>query len=107
MADRPRNIDFATFLFSLGSSALIHLGEAADPTSGQKQPVDLGLAQQSIDLLALLQEKTKGNLSADEARFLDTLLYDLRMKYVQASTSTASASPAPQTSSGAGSTDKP
>ncbi len=83
MADPARSIDFGTFLISIGSSALIHLGEAPDPTSGEKHPPNLALAQQSIDLLAILQEKTKGNLSADEARFLDTLLYDLRMKYVQ------------------------
>ncbi len=102
MADRPRSIDFGTFLLSLGSSALIHLGEAPDPTSGEKQPVDLALAQQSIDLLALLQEKTRGNLTGDETRFLETLLYDLRMKFVQR----RSSQPA-QTSSGAASTDKP
>lgn len=80
----PRTIDFGTFLISVGSSALIHMGEAPDPVSGEKQPPNLPLAQQSIDLLALLQEKTKGNLTADEDRFLTTLLYDLRMKYVQA-----------------------
>ena len=83
MPDRPRTIDFPTFLISIGSAALIHLGEAPDPTSGEKAPVNLPLAQQSIDLLALLQEKTKGNLAPDESRFLDTLLYDLRMKYVE------------------------
>ena len=83
MPDRPRTIDFPTFLISIGSSALIHMGEAPDPTSGEKAPVNLPLAQQSIDLLALLQEKTKGNLQPDESRFLETLLYDLRMKYVQ------------------------
>src|SRR5476649_1167476 len=105
MADLPRSIDFGTFLLSLGSSALIHLGEAPDPTSGEKQPIDLILAQQSIDLLAILQEKTRGNLTNDEARFLDTLLYDLRMKFVQAR-SAQPARPA-QTSSGAASTDKP
>jgi hypothetical protein len=84
MADEPRTIDFATFLLSLGSSVLIHLGEAPDPNSGEKQPVNLPLAQQSIDLLAVLQEKTKGNLTDDEGRFLTTLLFDLRMKFVQA-----------------------
>jgi hypothetical protein len=85
MAEEQKpGIDFSTFVLSLGSSALIHLGEAPDPVSGQKQPADLPLAQQSIDLLALLQQKTKGNLSDDEARLLDTLLYDLRMRYVGA-----------------------
>ena len=99
MADQPKrpHLDFNAFVLSLGSSALIHLGEAPDPVSGKTQDADLPLAQQSIDLLAILQEKTKGNLTPDEARFLDTLLYDLRMKYV----STA------QTNSGAGSANKP
>jgi hypothetical protein len=81
--DRPR-LDFNAFVLSLGSSALIHLGEAPDPESGKTQDPDLVLAQESIDLLALLQEKTRGNLSEDEARFLDTLLYDLRVRFVAA-----------------------
>ncbi len=85
MADKQRtSIDFPTFLLSLCSSALIHMGEAPDPVSGEKSPKNLPLAQQSIDLLALLQEKTKGNLSKDEERFLEQLLYDLRMKYIEA-----------------------
>jgi hypothetical protein len=85
MADKQRtSIDFPTFLLSLGSSALIHLGEAPDPVSGEKAPVNLPLAQQSIDLLALLQTKTRGNLEKHEERFLEQLLYDLRVKYVEA-----------------------
>jgi hypothetical protein len=84
MADdsKGRPLDFNAFVLSLGSSALIHLGQAPDPVSGKTQEPDLPLAQQSIDLLALLQEKTRGNLTDDEAHFLDTLLYDLRMRYV-------------------------
>lgn len=84
MADAPPGIDFSTFLLSLGSSALIHLGEAPDPTSGESHPANLPMAQQSIDLLALVQQKTKGNLTPDEARFLESLLFDLRMRYVAA-----------------------
>jgi len=86
MADetkRPR-LDFNALVLSLGSSALIHLGEAPDPVSGKTQEPDLALAQQSIDLLVLLQDKTRGNLSEEEAHFLDTLLYDLRVRYVAA-----------------------
>src|ERR671936_1614284 len=84
MADdsKGRPLDFNAFVLSLGSSALIHLGQAPDPVSGKTQEPDLPLAQQSIDLLALLQEKTRGNLTEDEAHFLDTLLYDLRVRYV-------------------------
>src|SRR5713101_6474768 len=79
-------LDFNALILSLGSSAIVHLGEAPDPTSGQKRvKPDFTMAQQSIDLLAMLQEKTRGNLTADEARFLDNLLFDLRMLYVQVS----------------------
>lgn len=82
-ADSPRPaLDFNAFVLSLGSSVIINLGEAPDPSTGEKQPTDLALAQQSIDLLALLQEKTRGNLTVDEARFLDQILYDLRTLYV-------------------------
>ena len=86
MADQPKrpHLDFNALVLSLASSALIHLGEAPDPVSGKTQDPDLLLAQESIDLLAILQEKTRGNLSDDEARFLDTLLYDLRVRFVAA-----------------------
>jgi Domain of unknown function (DUF1844) len=79
-----RKLDFNAFVLSLGSSALINLGEAPDPTSGKTQDPDLMLAQESIDLLALLEEKTKGNLTPDESRFLQTMLYDLRMRFIAA-----------------------
>ncbi len=80
---RPK-LDFNAFVLSLGSSALIHLGEAPDPESGNQQQANLPLAQQSIDLIALLQEKTRGNLTADEALFVEQILYDLRMLYLTA-----------------------
>ena len=88
MADESRapTLDFNVLVLSLGSSAIVHLGEAPDPTTGQKrEKPELSLAQQSIDLLAVLQEKTRGNLTDEEARFLDNILYDLRMLYVQVS----------------------
>jgi len=79
-------LDFNALVLSLGSSAIVHLGEAPDPTSGKKpEKPDFDMAQQSIDLLAMLQEKTRGNLSAEEARFLENMLFDLRMLYVQVS----------------------
>jgi hypothetical protein len=76
-------IDFATFVLSLGSSVLVHLGEMPGP-DGEKLPVDLALAKQTIDILGLLEAKTKGNLTDAEAKLLGTLLYDLRIKYVDA-----------------------
>jgi hypothetical protein len=79
-------LDFNALVLSLGSSAIVHLGEAPDPESGQKSgKADFGLAQQSIDILAVLQEKTKGNLSDDERKFLEGMLFDLRMLFVQVS----------------------
>jgi hypothetical protein len=78
-------IDFFTFLLSLGSSAFVHLGDAPHPESGSTQE-NLILAKQTIDILGLLQEKTKGNLTAEEDKFLDNLLLDLRLRYVQKTT---------------------
>ena|SRR2546421_13032091 len=79
-------LDFNALVLSLGSSAIVHLGQAPDPTTGQKRDEpDFSMAQQSIDLLAMLQEKTRGNLTSDEARFLDNMLFDLRMLFVQVS----------------------
>lgn len=81
-ADAPA-IDFTTFVFSLGSSALIHLGDAPDPDSGAVGK-NLALAKETIDLLSMLQGKTRGNLSAEEDRFLASLLYDLRLRFIEA-----------------------
>ena len=75
-------IDFPTFILSLATSAQVHLGAVPNPATG-KQEKDLNLAKQTIDILALLQEKTKGNLSSEEERLLQHLLYDLRMTYVE------------------------
>ena len=74
-------INFATFVVSLSSSALIHLGIATDPMTGE-QKKDLPIAKQTIDMLAMLQEKTRGNLTEEEAQLMESMLYDLRMRYV-------------------------
>ena len=76
--------DFSGFLFSLGTSALIHLGEEAHPVLG-KVEVNLAQARQLIDLLALLEEKTQGNLAENEKELLTKLLFTLRMKFVEVS----------------------
>jgi len=75
-------VNFNSLIFSLSSSALINLGEIADPNTGQKQK-DLPLAKHTIDTIAMLQDKTKGNLNPEEKRFLDTILADLRWRYVK------------------------
>ncbi len=77
------DIDFATFVLSLGSSALVNLGEIPDPQTGKPER-DLVMAKQTIDILAMLQEKTRGNLDEAETKLLQGLLYDLRVKYVDA-----------------------
>ncbi|HTM43336.1 MAG TPA: DUF1844 domain-containing protein [Polyangiaceae bacterium] len=76
-------IDFATFVLSLNHSALVHLGLAPDPVTGQRAQ-SLPLAKQTIDLLGMLHEKTRGNLTGDEERALSNVLYELRLSYVQA-----------------------
>jgi Domain of unknown function (DUF1844) len=75
-------IDFSTFVLSINSSALVQLGLIEDPGSGQKTK-NLPLAKQTVDLLAMLEEKTRGNLTSDEENILKNILYELRMLYVK------------------------
>jgi hypothetical protein len=75
-------INFATFIFSLNSSALVQLGMMEDPMTGQKVK-NLPLAKQTIDVISMLEEKTRGNLDADEAAMIKNILYDLRILYVK------------------------
>ena len=84
MADerKPAAIDFYTFVLSLASSAFVHLGDAPHPETGEPVRPDFPLAQQTIDILAMLREKTKGNLTAEEEKFVDNLLTDLRLRFV-------------------------
>jgi hypothetical protein len=76
-------INFTNFLLSISTSALIQLGEVPDPVSKQSVK-QLSSAKQTIDLIGMLQEKTKGNLSSDEEKLIEYILYDLRMRYVKA-----------------------
>ena len=78
-------VDFQTLVISLGSSVLMHLG-LMPSEAGLGGPVtqDLAMAKHSIDVLAMLQEKTRGNLSSAEADLLQGLLYDLRIQYIEA-----------------------
>jgi hypothetical protein len=75
-------IDFATFIMSLSHSAILHLGEAPHPETNEVEQ-NLPLARQTIDLLGVLEEKTKGNLSGDEERLLTQILFDLRMRFIE------------------------
>lgn len=74
--------DFATLVLSLGSSAVMYLGEAPGP-DGKKAPRNMPMAKHAIDLLTVLEEKTKGNLTPEEAQILESLLFDLRLRYVE------------------------
>jgi hypothetical protein len=78
----PLEINFSSFIFSLGTSALLHLGEVPDPAT-QKVEKDLPLAKQTIDILGMLKEKTRGNLTADEEKLIDNLLADLRWRFIR------------------------
>jgi len=81
--DREEGISFSEFIYSLGRSAAFAFGDIADANREAGQP-NLAIAAQMIDIISMLQEKTQGNLSAEEARFVDELLYDLRMRFVRA-----------------------
>lgn len=76
----PR-LDFSTFVLSIIGSAYVHLGDAPNPEGREER--NLVLARQDIDLLSLLEEKTRGNLTGDEERLLSQALYDLRLRYVE------------------------
>ena len=78
-------MSFSTFILSLSQSVYIHLGEIPDPMSNEKRK-DLLMAKQTIDILGIMDEKTKGNLTKEESNMLESILYDLRMRYVQETT---------------------
>jgi hypothetical protein len=82
-AELPRS-DFSMFVLSLGHSAMMHLGLAPHPETGGNVDKNLPLAQQTIDTLEMLQEKTRGNLDEKEIQLLQSVLYELRMGYVKA-----------------------
>ena len=83
MPSSDLQITFSTFVLSLATTAAVHFGDLADP-SGAKQPTDLTAASQMIEILAMLQEKTRGNLSPEEKRLLDEVLYELRLRFIAA-----------------------
>ena len=86
MVENPdaQGITFSGFILSLATTAAVHFGDIADPNTGEKVEPNLDAASQMIELIALLQEKTKGNLSDPEAQLVDDLLYELRMRFVEA-----------------------
>ena len=80
--------DFTSLIFSLSSTALFHLGEIPDPETGEKK-IDLSLAKHAIDTVSMLQEKTAGNLTDEEQKFTESVLADLRWRFVTATKQSA------------------
>ena len=78
----PR-VDFSTFVLSLGTTALYQLGAVPDPSTGETLEADPLVAQQTIDTLEMIREKTRGNLDDEERQLLESLLYELRMRFVE------------------------
>jgi hypothetical protein len=76
-------VTFNSLILSLSSSALLHFGEIADPQSGEKKQ-DLDLAKHAIDTISMLKEKTEGNLTEEEGKFIEGILTDLKWRYVKA-----------------------
>jgi hypothetical protein len=78
-------LSFTAFVVSLATTAAIHLGDLADPATGERLEPNLEGATQMIEILSLLEEKTRGNLAAEERQILEQVLYELRVRYVEAS----------------------
>lgn len=83
-SQRAPEINFPTFILSLATSTQVHLGAIPNPATGKPEK-DLSLAKQAIDILGILQEKTKGNLTNEEELLFEHVLFDLRMMYVELS----------------------
>lgn len=84
MQGMPLDITFTTFIYSLSSSAMVALGEAADPTTG-KQEFQPQMAKHSIDVLGMLKDKFENGLDEDEQKLLCDIVYNLRMVFVNKS----------------------
>jgi hypothetical protein len=84
MTEPQPQLSFTAFVLSLASTAAIHFGDLPDPISGERAEVNLEGATQMIEILALLEQKTRGNLTAEEREVLNQVLYELRMRYVEA-----------------------
>jgi hypothetical protein len=79
----PETLSFTAFVLSLATTAAIHFGDVADPSTGEPPPPNLDGASQMIEILSLLDQKTRGNLTAEERQVLEQVLYELRLRYVE------------------------
>jgi hypothetical protein len=87
MSENPpgsAEVTFVGFVLSLAHTAAFHFGDVSDPISGQAGQVNLAAAQQIIDILTLLEQKTRGNLTAEERQLLEQIVYELQMRYIEA-----------------------
>jgi hypothetical protein len=84
MSEAP--LTFTAFVLSLATTAAVHFGDISDPMSGEPAQPNLDAASQMIEILSLLEQKTRGNLTAEERQVLEQVLYELRMRFVQAKT---------------------
>jgi uncharacterized protein DUF1844 len=88
MSENPQEsgteVTFLGFVLSLAHTAAFHFGDVPDPVTGQQGQANLAAAHQIIDILALLQEKTRGNLTAEERQVLEQVVYELQMRYIEA-----------------------
>jgi hypothetical protein len=83
--DDPSAVTFVGFVLSLAHTAAVHFGDVPDPVTGQTAPPHLPAAKQMIDILALIEEKTRGNLTAEERQLLEQLVYELKMRFIEVS----------------------
>ena len=84
MTEPQPQLSFTAFVLSLASTAAIHFGDLPDPVSGEQAELNLDGAAQMIEILALMEQKTRGNLTAEEREVLNQVLYELRMRFVEA-----------------------
>ncbi len=92
MADQaPSTITFTGFVLSLVTTAAVHFGDMPDPVTGEERPLNIDGASQMIEILSMLEEKTRGNLTAQERSLLEQVLYELRMRFVAAQEESGSA----------------
>jgi hypothetical protein len=82
-SEEAEPVAFTSFIMSLATQVLVQLGEMPPP-QGMEIPIDLESARQTIDIMAMLQRRTKGNLSPDETRFMEEVLHSLRMSFINA-----------------------
>ena len=87
MAETPPSVvdsrvSFVAFLYSLASSAAVHFGDVPDPTTGEKRAPNLEQAAHVIDVMVMMEQKTRGNLTNEERQFLEQALYELRLRFV-------------------------